>query len=188
MLGWDGKGSRGLDEFAAFAGEIRPFGKLFRSATRDITPFVSPQDGDDVVQTKDDASAVLQTADENSLSSSFSVPGYKGNVVVVVNTLAGQWSGGKSPLALKESDPFHFDDKGELIDFTPMTQSREVDFRVLPPSPEAVDLMSGAKIPLSADGNLKLDIAPGAGRILFFSPAGSGEAQKLIQEYQLSLR
>jgi hypothetical protein len=188
MLGWDGTGSRGLDEFAAFAKEIRPFGKLFRSATRDVAPFVSPQDGDDVVQTKDNASAVLQTADKNSLSSSFSVPGYKGKVVVVVNMLAGEWSGGKSPLALKESDPFHFDDKGELIGFTPIAQSREVDFRVLPPSQEAVDLMSGERIPLQTDGKLKISIAPGGGRLLFVAPAGSGEAQRLVQEYQLSLR
>ncbi len=185
MLGWDSKGSRGLDEFAAFAKQIRPFGKLMRSATRDVMPFVSPKNGDEVVQVPVAMGSVLENLPKDTVWNSFSVPGYRGKVVVLANTLIGTWSGGKSTLTLKEEDPFRIDEKGELIDYAPLEGTRSVEAKVVTPGSEVVDLLTGKLIPVDAQGNIKLEIEPGDGKILFLSPTGSGEGQKLIREYGL---
>lgn len=186
MLGWDGQGSRGLSEFAAFAKIIRPFGKLMRSVQREATPFVSPREGDDLVQTENTGpGTLLRGLPRDVTQGVFTVPGYRGKMVVLANTHAGTWSNGKTMDALKESDPFRIDDKGELIDFTPITQIRKLDAQIAT-NQEAVDLLSGKPIPIGADGKLKLEVEPGGGRILFVAPQGSGEAQKLIDEYQLA--
>ncbi len=185
MLGWDGKGSRGLDEFAAFARQIRPFGKLMRSASRDIIPFVSPKDGDAIVQTPTAVNSVLENLPGDILCSSFSMLGYRGKLVVLANTQVGTWSDGKSPMALKEEDPFRIDEKGELIDYAPLNATRIVTGKLQVAGSEVVDLMTGQNIPVDALGNLKFEMEPGGGRLLFISPAQSGEAQKLIQEYEL---
>jgi hypothetical protein len=185
MLGWDSKGSRGLDEFAAFAKKIRPFGKLMRSATRDIIPFVSPKNGDEVVQVPVANGSVLENLPKDTVWNSFSVPGYRGKVVVLANTLIGTWSGGKTTLTWKEEDLFRINEKGELIDYAPLEGTRSVEVKVVTPGSEVVDLLTGKRVPVDAQGNIKLEIEPGDGKILFLSPTGSGEGQKLIHEYGL---
>lgn len=185
MLDDDRKSTRGLDEFAAFAKQIRPFGKLMRSVSRDVIPFVSPRDGDDTVETPPSANAVLHGLPQDVVWNAFSVPRYRGKMVVLVNTLAGIWSEGKSPVQLQENHLFRIGDTGELIDFTPITQNRIVECKLNSVRGDVFDLFTGQKIPVNSQGELKLEMEPGSGRILFLAPTGSDEAQKLMREYEL---
>ena len=185
MLDDERKSTRGLDEFAAFAKQIRPFGKLMRSVSRDAVPFVTPKDGDDTVETPPSANAILHGLPQDVVWNAFSVPRYRGKMVVLVNTLAGTWSEGKSPVQLQENHLFRINDSGELIDFMPITQKCIVECKLNAVRSDVFDLFTGQKIPVNARGELKLEMEPGSGRILFLAPTGSDEAQKLMQEYEL---
>ncbi len=186
MLGGDRTSTRGLDEFAAFARMIRPYGKLMRTAKRDVVAFISPRDGDDIVETSAPTNQMIKNLPNDIVCNSFSLPGYEGKLIILVNTLVGTWSDGKSPLALKEEHAFRIDEQGELIDYVPLKDARIVNGKLALAESEAVDLMTGQKLPVDAQSNLKLEMEPGSGMLLFLAPAQSGETQKLIHEYGLS--
>ncbi len=167
ITGWDGKGTPQLDEFTAFAGEIRRYGKLIRSMTKEKNTEAQP----------------ITIQDEHARWRSFRVNGYAGRVIVVVNTQVGQWCDGRSPGFLSPQDVYRIDERGELIGYKPFTQPREIKLRLTTNGLNCVDLRQSNPLPVGADGTLSIFIPPGGGQFLFLSPTGGTELIQLRQQF-----
>ena len=183
-LGWEGEGLPSTTEFAAFAKEIRPFGRLLRAATKETSPIANkPVDHEDVQVESPKEPALAVDAKQQVLWRSFTLPGFKGKLAVLVNTKVGGWCDGKSPDVLKEDDLFRIDDEGNLMDYTGYYVPRSIEARILSGEMDCVDLTSGRFVPVGEDGKISLQVRPGGGKILFLAPRGSDEIERLMKTY-----
>jgi hypothetical protein len=173
IMGWEGKGSPQLEEFTATACEIQRYGGLIRSMTRDLADAAKP------------VAPVLATSADNLSSASFTVPGYAGKVVVLVNTAVGAWCDGQSPKFLSPATVYRIDDEGNAVDYAPFAEARTVDACLASDKLECMDLETGRIVPMDADGFMKLSIRPGGGLFLFIGSKTDGEWARLRQEFRL---
>lgn len=187
ILGWDGTGTPQLEEYTEFAQQIQRYARLVRSMVKDIAPREGKALplGHELASDTEGAKALLKVADDDAAWQSFSVPGYAGKVVVLVNTRVGSWCEGRTPRFLAPNDVFRIDDLGNAVDYVPATGPRDLACQVLMHNMECLDLATGKPVAMAGDGSLTLSIAPGAGRFVFLAPKGSGEGTRLAQAYGL---
>jgi len=183
IIGRYGDGTPQLLELSEFAHEVRPFGKLFSAMRKDSVPVLRESFGAEEGIVGDPSSPTIEFDNDRVKWRSFNIPNFKGKVVVAVNTNVGEWSEGKSPKYLLESDLFRIDDEGNLIDYVPYINALEVEGKILASGYECFDLMSGKPVPVSSGGSIDLSIRPGRGAILFLTPRGSAEYQALLEGY-----
>ena len=174
ITGWDGKGTPQLEEYTETAKELQRYARLIRAMDREL-------------EAEEDAPSkpVFSIVGANLSQQSFSVPGYEGKVVVVVNTAVGSWCDGASPTFLTPKTVYRIDDEGNAIDYVPFVETRVVEGCVLSDKLECVDLETGETVPMDADGFVKFSLRPGGGRILFISPKGGGEWVRMKKAFQL---
>ncbi len=189
-FGWDEQGLPSTTEYAAFLNEVRPFGRLVRAMTKETTPVLNEPQGHEDVQTAAPKAPPIRLKEPDAIWRSFTIPGYDGRVVIVVNTQVGSWSDGRSPDRLEEKDPFRIDDEGNLLDYRAYHLPRKLSFHLAgdvggESDEECIDLGSGASVELDANGSGALWISPGRGKIVFIGKKGSGEAARLRAEFNL---
>ena len=187
IKGWDGKGTPQLEEFTEFAGQVQRYAKLIRAMTKDCAPLDLgrlPLGHEPAVGTEG-AKDLLVVEGVDVAWQSFSVPGYVGKVVVVVNTAVGTWCDGRSPRMLSPKDLYRIDDEGNAVDYAPFKEPRDLTCRVLPGEMECIDLSTGESVALGAGQTMKLSIIPGGAHLLFLAPKGSPEWARLKQQFEL---
>lgn len=178
ITGWDGKGTPQLEEYTRFAREIRPCGRLIRSmikkyTTEDknaLTPAIAPP---------------VAIGEPDVRWRCFGVEGFKGQVLLIVNTRVGQWCDGRNPQILLTKDVFRMDDFGNLIDYKAFDAPRDVKVQIRLEGVECMDMSSGSIVPLGDAQSTSLSILPGAGRFIFLSPKNSGEWARLKKLFGL---
>ena len=183
LLGWEKQGTASLAEYAAFARELRPFGRLIRSIKKEFTPLVREPLGHEVVEVEAPINPLLEIEGKDVSWRSFQVPGFDGKIAIVVNTGVGSWSDGRSPTVLADNDPFRINDRGELEDYVPYTIPRRFPTKLLREKSQCVDLMTGSPVAVKEDGTLTLSILPGRGRILYISPDAEKEYPALAERF-----
>ena len=184
-LGWDAEGHASTVEFAAFLDSVRPFGRLIRTMVKETTPVINRPLGHEFVETAQPKNPLLNIGEEKDLLwRTFTLPGYEGRVAIVVNTRVGEWSG-TSPFRLKDDDLFRISETGDLMDYTPYHLPRKVNIATSDEKLVCHDLRHRRPIEREADGTVSLHIRPGEGKILFLTPQGSAEAERLYREFQL---
>ena len=96
ITGWDGKGTPQLDEYAEFTGQIQRYARLIRVMTKDCAPLDKKNLplGHELAANTEGAKAVFDVKGDDVAWQAFTVPGYSGKVVLVVNTGVGSWCGG----------------------------------------------------------------------------------------------
>src|SRR5690606_30386725 len=118
--------------------------------TKETTPIINQPLGHEDVKTAEPKAPPIRLEESNAVWRSFTLPGYDGRVVIVVNTEVGSWSDGRSPDHLQEKDPFRIDDEGNLLDYRAYYLPRKLGFHLAgaiggePAEEECVDLSSGA--------------------------------------------
>jgi len=180
ITGWEGKGTPQLDEYTAFAEEIRRYGKLIRAMTKEY----GAKDNSGVLGRQPTLPPV-DISDEDIRWRSFRIAGYTGRVLAIVNTRVGQWCDGRSPRFVSSADAYRIDDRGNLIDYIPYEQPREVKIRILASGAECADLAQGVPLSEGTDGSVSVQVMPGSGRFVFLCPKNSGETSRLKKQYGL---
>ena len=180
ITGWEGKGTPQLDEYTAFAEEIRRYGKLIRAMTKEY----GANDNSGVLGRQTSLPPV-EIRDEDIRWRTFRIAGYTGRVLAIVNTRVGQWCDGRSPRFVSSADTYRIDDQGNLIDYIPFEQPREVKIRILANGVECADLAQGVPLSEGTDGSVSVQVMPGSGRFLFLCQKNSGETARLKRQYGL---
>ncbi len=183
LLGWEESGTPSLAEYAAFARELRPFGRLLRSIAKETTALVREPLGHEVAETAPLADPLLEVKEKDVSWRSFRVPGFAGKVAIVVNTEVGSWAEGRSPTVLGDKDAFRINDRGELTDYLPYTVPRRFPARILREKPQCMDLLTGKPVPVGDNGEVLLSILPGKGRILYISPDAEKEYPAFVKRF-----
>ena len=176
LMGDDGKGHRTLYEYTQAANEIAPFGWMInRMQLEPSLPSISTG----FIDQPDNKQNML-------INKTFSVKGFSGHVVMLVNTFVGTWSGGKTNYMLAKvypyhttDDSFHITEDGELSyeDYSARTipDAVGIDMSNLQAGYSVYDLHTG----LAINSATPLTIQPGKGRFLFI---GSESEFELLQE------
>jgi hypothetical protein len=185
ITGWDGQGTPQLEEYSAFAKDIRPYGKLIRAMTKEYSSVRKLPSGQERAAGGPAAAPVFAVAGEDVGWSAFQVEGFSGRVILVVNTQVGQWCEGRSPTMLSPKDTYRIDEQGNLMDYEAFDQPRALPCRILAGGLECVDLATGSALKPGADGAVSLPVLPGGGHFLFLSPGGSGEWDRLKQRFDI---
>ena len=185
IMGWDGKGTPQLDEFAEFAGQIQRYAKLIRVMTKECTPMDKKNLplGHELAANTEGAKSVYDVKGDDVTWQSFKVPGYSGKVVVVVNTGVGSWCEGRSPQYLSSKDLYRIDDLGNAVDYTPFKAARALTCRVLLKDMDCFDLETGKPVPMNDGQTLSVTIVPGGGKLLFLAPKVSDEWTRLKKQF-----
>ncbi len=183
LLGWEKSGTPSLAEYAAFARELRPFGRLLRSIQKETTPLVREPLGHEVAETEPLPNPLLEIKEGDVSWRSFRVPGFAGRVAIVVNTQVGSWSDGRSPTVIKDDDPLYINDRGELTGYIAYTVPRRFPARILRDQAQCIDLLTGKPVPVGDDGEVLLSILPGKGRILYISPDAEKEYPAFVKRF-----
>ncbi len=183
ILGWDDQGTPQLDEYAGFARQVAPFGKLLRSINREFTPVIGQPENHELVRTGAPDAPIVHINDRDAYWRSFRVPGYKGRVVILVNAQVGTWCEGKSPTYISPGDRFRIDEKGNLNDYQPSRLPRDIRCDILVPGMKCYDLTNGGAAISGKSNSFVIPIEPGGGRIFFISPEGSREEIRLKEEF-----
>jgi len=178
ITGWDGKGTPQLEEYTRFAREIRRYGKIIRVMAKEYTLADKSPTGQTVAPP-------INTNDRNLYWRSFRLEGYKGRMILVVNTQVGMWCEGRNPNMLSPRDTYRIDDFGNLADYKAFDQPRAVRFQPLEKDMDFLDADNGTLLPAGDDGSLTLSVMPGGGRFLFMCPKGSNEWQRLKRQFGL---
>lgn len=173
LTGWDGKGTPQLEEYTETARELQRYAGLIRIMTRDLGKPGAPEKPD------------LATSAADLCQQSFTVPGYTGKVLVLVNTAVGSWSEGRSPGYPQGKVVYRIDDFGNAVDYTPFTETRVVDACVSSDKLECVDLETSKTVPMDTDGFIKLPLRPGGGRVLYIGPKKDAEWARFKREFRL---
>ncbi len=184
-LGWHGEALPSTLEYAQFAKEIAPFGRLLRGISKETTPILNDPQGHEEVITEAPRNPPIAVNDDDTPWRSFTLPGFKGKIVILVNTKIGEWSGGKSPYRLSEEDLFRIDDEGNVVDYVPHYLPRSVNTRILTKETEVINLSTGRELPQGEAHDVAVNIQPGKGVILFLAPKGSDEKQRLLETFNL---
>ncbi len=184
-LGWGSEGLPSTVEYARFAKDIRPFGRLLRSATKETTALLEEPIGHEAVLFEAPKNPpIIIGENENALWRSFTLPGFTGKLVILVNTRVGDWSEGRSPERLSESDLFRIDEEGNLIDYTPFYLPRSIPLQLATRDTEVIDLTGNdLALPVDPHGKTAVWVRPGEGKILFLAPKGSDEITRLKALY-----
>ncbi len=173
-----------LQEYSQFAREIQRYGSLVRGMMKEFVPYAGHPLGHEEIHTGPLPQPVVDFPQAEVAFRSFRVDGYKGRVVLAVNQQVGQWSE-TSPYQLKPDHRFRINERGELMDYTPATGSRELSFALQKSGLACLDLKTGQPVKLEAGGKGVVSAEPGEGRVLFFYPEGSKEGEKLLKEFAL---
>ncbi len=186
LSGKKGLGSAQYAEYVEFAGEVQRYAGLIRVMTKEGVPFPSQFPlGHELVPDTNGAKVILNIEGDDVAWQAFSVPGYSGKVVVMVNTAVGSWCDGRSPKYLSPRDTFRIDDKGELVDYVPFTKPRELLCEILLDNMACFDLQTGKAVKLNRDQTMTLPVTPGGGRLIFLAPKGSDQWGKFKNEFEL---
>lgn len=187
ITGWDGKGTPQLEEYTEFTRQVQRYARLIRAMTKVCVPLDKkhlPLGHEPAVNTTG-AKTVFEVKGDDVSWQSFTVPGYSGKVVVVVNTSVGTWCEGRSPRYLSPQDLYRIDECGTAVDYTPFKVPRELTCRNLLADTECVDLATGKSVTMSVDQTMTISIIPGDGRLLFLTPKGSAEWTRLKKQFRL---
>ncbi|HWL52691.1 MAG TPA: hypothetical protein VNQ90_09665 [Chthoniobacteraceae bacterium] len=185
-LGWNGEALPSTLEYAQFAREIAPFGRLLRGISKETTPILNEPEGHEEVITEAPRNPPIAVNDDNTVWRSFTIPGFKGKIIILVNTKIGEWSEGRSPYRLTENDLFRIDHEGNLVDYVPHYLPRSVNTRILTRETEVINLSTGRELTQGEAHDVAVNIPPGRGVILFLAPKGSDEKQRLLETFNLS--
>lgn len=142
-----GVGHYSLLEYSKTIGELKPFGYVLNRMHAYSTGTLQPQF---VNRPSTDNSGIYERR--------FDLEGYAGDLVVLVNTVIGQWNGSNKDW-LQDSDNYRIDSNGEVV-----TQ----DYQAFT-SPEIVSISTNEAVYDLETGELinEVSIRPGGGRLLF---------------------
>ncbi len=173
-----------IQEYSVFAREIQRYGSLVRAMMKEFVPYAGSPLGHEEIETAALPEAVIDFSQDEVAFRTFRIDGYEGRVVVAVNQHVGEWSEG-SPYRLKPDHRFRINKRGELIDYTPATGSRELNFAVKKSKMACLDLKTGKPVKLEEGGKGVISAEPGEGRMLFFYSEGSEEGERLLKEFAI---
>lgn len=174
-----------IQEFSEFAKGIQRYGRLVRAMVKEFTPYKGSPVGHEVVESEPIASPPVKFMQRNLEWRTFRVNGYKGKIVVAVNTDVGEWCDGRSPEVLTPDDQFRIGEKGELLDYKAYTKPRTIKFSIPETGMACLDLETGNALQPDEQGTFSVPVAPGGGRIFFVYPKDSIEAETLKKEFHL---
>ncbi len=164
LAGRPGAANPQLEEFAETAAELKPFARLIGKMSK------CPD------------SPVCCRKSNQHFNRSFSIPSYKGRVIVLHNADVGTWPC-NSKYFFSDQDTVRIDKTGNLVGYQPKKTPAKVSFTVKTTPVEYVFSFADGKKLNAENGCYSLEIAPGSGTFIF---AGTEtEFKKLLSEIRV---